>query len=512
MTIPFACVSGAGKKGFRCGCSCLGRAVHALFFFMLLTPVAALAQEMDEAPERPTQAPAQTEEEVIQRYFLWPLVSVEESPEWRQFAARPLYVERTHKDQSRKRVQVLWPLYVFRRDGKDVTIRIFPLFTYWRDVYEFMNEDESNMQYMLFPIIFRGKSTEAGDYFALFPVGGKLKHFLGRDEIVFVLFPLYFSYQKGELRQRNYVWPVLSFSGGGDYSGFRLWPLYGQFQKEGEYRSEFILWPIYNHQEYDLDKEQPGERLLIFPLYAREDNRRRHFRAYLWPFFTFEENFAANFTERATPWPFVVRTQGENVDRRQFWPLYGRVTTEDSETQFIAWPLWHRRADEAEGDPKTIQKSLMPFYASTTKFSPETNEVMFQKTRVWPLWRSFRYEDGSSYSRALSLLWFDDVQGFERQYSPLWTVYERAETPDGETRTYALWRLFQRVETPGKTKINIPLLYNYQQNLEQDTEHVKILGGLFGTSREGNQRDFQVLYLLRTHGETVLGEGDATIR
>ncbi|UCD56909.1 MAG: hypothetical protein JSV16_13965, partial [Candidatus Hydrogenedentota bacterium] len=210
------------------------------------------------------------EEEVVWRFVLWPFIAIEETAEWRQFAFRPIYVEREAADDSEKKVQFLWPIYLYRRSDQDVTIRVLPVYTYRRDVYAYKDGHEYDVDYMLFPFVYGGSSTEEGGYFALFPVAGKLKNFLGRDEIRFFLFPLYVEYSKDELRQRNYLWPVLSFSGGGDYSGLRVWPLFGYFEKRGEYRKEFWLWPIFHHQTFDLDREQSGERLLIFPLYARE--------------------------------------------------------------------------------------------------------------------------------------------------------------------------------------------------------------------------------------------------
>lgn len=459
------------------------------------SPMSALAQSQSESGQQAELSAAPTEEAevAVQRFLLWPLVSVEESPEWRQFSITPLYVERESADGNQKKVQVLWPLYLYRREDKDINIRILPIYTYWRDVYEFSGGKESSTQYMLFPIIFGGNSTEEGGYFAIFPIGGELKHFLGRDRITFVLFPAYLSYAKDQLHQRNYLWPVLSFTEGGGNSGFRLWPLYGYFQKEHEYRSVFVAWPIYNYEEYDLDQAQPGKRLLVFPFYAREDSSRRHYRAVLWPFFTYEQNLAGNYVERAMPWPFIIITRGD-VYRTQYWPLYGHKVTDAADTTFVAWPFWHRRFYKT-ADGVRRESMLLPFFSSRTEFSKE-EDVLSHRTRAWPLWRFRRYEDGSTYFRTLSLLWFDDEQGFERQYAPLWTLYERATAPGGYARTSAFWRLYRHVRTPNETESRIPLLLAYEKNKEQDTEDLRILGGLVGTHRKGDERSLQLLYLI----------------
>ena len=192
----------------------------------LLLASAVGAEEGSEGSRLPPTRSSTSEEESSAKDILCPLLSVEETPERRQFSFRPFYVESEALDGSEKKVQVLWPIYLYRRSDQDFTIRVVPIFTYWKDVYAYEDGLEHNVYYVLFPFVYGGDSTEEGKYFALFPVAGVLKHFLGRDEIRFTLFPLYMEYSKGELHQRNYLWPVLSFSEGGDYNGFRLWPLF----------------------------------------------------------------------------------------------------------------------------------------------------------------------------------------------------------------------------------------------------------------------------------------------
>ncbi len=435
------------------------------------------------------------EERATRRSGLWPFVAVEETPSWRQFSLRPFYVERETPDGSEKKVQFLWPIYLYRRSDEDITIRVLPLYTYRKDVYAYKDEREIDTEYMLFPFLFGGKSTEYGGHFAVFPVAGSLKNFLGRDEIRFFLFPLYMEYSKDELHQRNYVWPVLSFSEGGDYDGFRLWPLFGHFEKRGEYRKEFFLWPIVHHQTFDLDKEESGERLLVFPFYAREDSSRRRYRSIIWPFFSHEQNYAKNFDERAMPWPFIVRARGENIYKTRFWPLYGYTRTEGSEKRFVLWPFYYRNTITLDDDLTRYETLLLPFLSSKTEVSEEQG-VVKHRFRFWPLWRFRRFEDGSTYLRMLSLLWFDDEQGFERQYSPLWTIYERGTSPDGSGHTYALWRLFRQRHTATGSEAHIPLLFSHIEDMEQDSEETRILGGLLGTSREGDERRLRLLFFL----------------
>jgi hypothetical protein len=440
-----------------------------------------------EAPDNSSAAPADSP---IRDYVVWPLMFSDETEEWRQFSFVPFYVERTSADGLEKRVHVLWPIYMYRRSGEDVSIRLFPIYTYWKDYFPYQGRREHDLHYMLFPIIFGSESPEDGKSFALFPIGGKMRNFLGRDEIGFVLFPLYLEYTKGELRQRNYLWPVLSFSEGGGYSGFRIWPLYGYFEQPGVFRRKFVLWPIYSHQTFDLDKEQSGERTMLFPLFAREDSATRRYRSILWPFFGHEENFARNFEEYSAPWPFVVITRGD-VHQTRLWPLYGYKRTADGETWSLLWPFWRRKEYAIVEDEHIREVRLNPIIYYET-ITDESGEILKHRERVWPLWRYRQNEDGSTRFRMLSLFWFDDERGFERQYSPLWTIYDRSEQPDGDSQTRVLWGLIRHTRSGSQSETRIPLLFSRVADTEKGVEEARIFGGLIASVREGDMRKLRL--------------------
>ncbi|GAB4354833.1 MAG: hypothetical protein Kow0099_38920 [Candidatus Abyssubacteria bacterium] len=443
----------------------------------------------------PLPAAEESVEEEVRRKGLWPILCTEETDTWRQFSFRPFYVSREAKDESEKRVQFLYPIYLYKRDEHDVTVRLFPLFSHRKDVYDYEEGVEVETESMLFPVLFWGDSTEEGSYLAVFPIAGTLNHFLGRDEVRFYLFPLYMDYTKDELHQRNYLWPIVSISKGGDYDGFRLWPLFGHFEKQGEYRREFVMWPIYHHQLFDLDKEQSGERMLVLPFYAREESARRNYRSVLWPFFSHEDNFAKNYEERWMPWPFIATTRGDAY-RTRVWPFYGYTRTEGAEKRFVLWPFWNRNIIELEEDIERRETYLVPVWSSKSDVS-ESKGVIRHKHKFWPLWKFRRTEDGTTYFRMLSLFWFDDAIGFERQYSPLWTIYERETTVEGDSRTYALWRLYRHEEKGKAFETHIPLLYTSTADMAQNTRNMKILGGLFGLSRTEAESTLQVLYFIR---------------
>jgi hypothetical protein len=177
------------------------------------------------------------------------------------------------------------------------------------------------------------------------------------------------------------------------------------------------------------------------------------------------------------------------------WPLFGRKRTKDSETRFVAWPIWHRRDYEFDDETNVRETGLVPFVSKRTVFS-ESGGIMNHTSRFWPLWRFHRYEDGSTYLGALSLLWFYDEIGFERQYAPLWTIYERETAPGGAGHTSALWGLIRHQHTSERSETRVPLLYSHVEDGEMEMEETSILSGLFGSTREGARRSLRLLYLI----------------
>ncbi len=473
--------------------------IPALFVCCLVLSVLsvcdiAAAESLPDADDSRSQCPVAGSEDDTLKFSIPPFLSIRETDEWREFSFVPFYFKRETADDSEKRHQFLWPFFLYKRYDRDLTVRVLPVYTYWRDIYEYRDGEEYESYYMLFPFLYGGYSSEYGKSFALFPIYGDLNNFLGRDEIRFRLFPLYMEYSKNELHQRNYLWPVLSFSDGGDYNGFRFWPLYGKFERKGEFRNEFWLWPIFHRQTFNLDTDQIGRRILILPFYAGEDSTRRRYRSVLWPFFTREQNFARDFEQYSAPWPFIVMEKGSRY-RNQIWPLYGFRKTEDSQTRFLLWPFWQQREYGLGDESKVKEARLLPFWSSETEFSG-SREVR-HKSRFWPLWRFRRAEDGSTRLRLLSLLWFDDEIGFDRHYAPLWTIYKRETDGDGASCASALWGLYRRADTPVSSESRIPLLYSSIKDEEESLRETKILGGLFGARTEGEQRSIRILYFLQ---------------
>jgi len=80
----------------------------------------------------------------------------------------------------------------------------------------------------LFPIYFQQRSPDPGlNYTAVVPFYGRLENRLFRDEIRFVLFPLYGQSRKKDVVTDNYLYPFFHVRHGDALQGWQFWPLAG---------------------------------------------------------------------------------------------------------------------------------------------------------------------------------------------------------------------------------------------------------------------------------------------
>ena len=68
-------------------------------------------------------------------------------------------------------------------------------------------------RFTLFPLYFQQRSPDPNEnYTALVPFYGHLKNRLFRDEIFFVMFPIYSETRKRDVVTDNYLYPVFRFA------------------------------------------------------------------------------------------------------------------------------------------------------------------------------------------------------------------------------------------------------------------------------------------------------------
>lgn len=365
------------------------------------------------------------------------------APDGATFEAwRPVYS--TSVDGERWRNDYLWPLYT-RKGFKDERYSRFLFFGYSTD----FAPDTDRHRTWVIPFYFRGTSAQGDDYLAIFPLGGTMREFLGRDKIMFVLFPLFAQSNVDDVHTTTVLWPVGSKTTGPRIERFRVWPFYGTSSLENEFEKKFVLWPIYTSVRYTNDRN-PGGGFILVPIYGRIITERAGNYWLVAPFFRYmrsDEQWIVH-----APWPFIQLADGE-MYKRIFWPVYGKKQLGPLTRQYVLWPLlWNNRTQYAAHDQH--RRLVVPFFASVTDVvtrptqDQQAGDVSARYWKLWPIMSWERNEAGSRF-RTLEFWPLRHTPGIERNWSAFWTLYRRVEKYDEEqVGHHLLWGLYRQTKRP----------------------------------------------------------------
>ena len=425
-------------------------------------------------------------------------------------AFRPFYNTLALPDQDKVLTEVLWPLGIMKEFRGQRHWRVFPSYGDDFDI----EQRSSRHRFVIFPFVFAGKDKHDERYFAIFPLGGKINEYLMQDTMKFVLFPLYSSSSVRDVHTQNVLWPIVSWSYGGGVSRQRVFPLYMRSINEGQWAKHSVLWPVWNSVKYT-DPRNPGGGFMLFPVMGHtrvshldDAGKARSDDSETWwvvpPLFKWArgpEHLAVN-----CPWPIIQYSSGE-VDKLYIWPLWGKKSTDSTNYSFVLWPIIRSHKID-RGDVTFKRFSVFPLVTHESKVAnvPEAEvadeedcdpEVLARYFKLWPLVSYDRKEDASM-TRVLALWPTKRFRSVEKNFAPFWTLYSRERVGAGVEHE-VLWGLFRRrKEESGAGRISLfPVFSNEKGGKDEQKRHWKFLMGLVGYKREGLQKQYQLLYLLR---------------
>jgi hypothetical protein len=353
-----------------------------------------------------------------------------------------------------------------------------------------------------FPLYFGGNTDARGRYHAVFPLGGVLKNWLGRDKIRFVLFPLYVHTTSGERDSYHILFPFIGWSTGGERPNWRIWPLVGRMQRHDKPPRWFFLWPFFWYTEDDDEDERPTTGGGVFPLWTwhKVGDVVRH--NVLWPLFSYARNSETGRTDYVVPWPLLRIGSGPGYSRFQLWPLFGTFKDEHIRRSYWLWPLvrLERRRTEHRRMNGT---SLFIFYRSIERerVADDGENWSDYENLLWPLWYYKRDRDGNSYFATLNLRGVPDPQGWDRLYSFLWRVYEHEERPPLESSdsgrwrsTRALWGMFRYDRDAASHRLSVFPLFESRRRGEE-SRSLSVLAGMFGYADEPGRRTYRTFFI-----------------
>lgn len=427
---------------------------------------------------------------------LGPLFERAHSPdEMTLTATRPLFSTVDDPARDRALIDYAWPVGTSRTINDENQWRFLIFYGFNHTT----NDPGDRYRTWLIPFYFQGRDTSGKTYRALFPLGGTIKDFVGRDEISFVLWPLYSTSALNEISTVNVLWPFISktTSTQGHISRGRIFPFYGYNRHAGKFDKKFILWPFYTDARYHYEEGHGGGHIL-FPLYGYMNLDTERTIWLLPPFFRFTDGERQDVVH--APWPFYQRRLGDGVDLRYIWPVWGRKTIEDRETHFFLWPVFWTETDQRPGE--SIRRfNVVPFFshavvrANTPEETPPgEREVLARRHKLWPLY-SYRRDGDTTRFRFVELWPFADAPAVERNWAPLWSLYERRATATNAD-TELLWGLF-RNQKRGDEGRYVSLFPVADYRRDGETRSWNLLKGLVGYERKDSRKSIRLLYFLK---------------
>jgi len=208
-----------------------------------------------------------------------PLYFRQESEGESQFGFPPFYSHVVNPDLETTEWDICYPILTYDRFGAEYRLQFMQLLSFsGGQTQQDLRKDRVNI--MPFYMAQRSKVPEE-NYTAVVPFYGTLKNRLLRDEIHFVMFPLYAQSRKRDVVTDNYLYPIFHLRHGESLSGWQVLPLVGYEHKgvttrtnlvdeveiNGGHKSFFALWPFFTSDTLGIGTTNQVRQQLFIPRY-----------------------------------------------------------------------------------------------------------------------------------------------------------------------------------------------------------------------------------------------------
>lgn len=428
-----------------------------------------------------------------QKSFLGPFVTIEKTEKRSEFGIRPLFYSVMDNEEDKREFDLIYPLFSYWRHEHLTTIQ-FLLYLLRYDS-EKLPGGFTEKEFTLFPFIFyKDAVDDEEDYFGFFPVYGDLKNKFTKDQIKFVLFPLFMETRYEGEKTTSVLWPFFSRYSG-EHEGFRLWPFYGKRTRDrDELDQNFILWPFYVTSE----REFYGERIYsksYFPFYSESELFGVRNKTYLWPLISKTVNEAEDFERWDVPWPFINITRGNKYQTRIF-PFYSRGESSGTdEDGFILWPVYKYSTIYLENYIRK-EKSFLLFVIKDKQYIPLADNG--KKGRTIDFWPLFSYSNIDNRTHFHIFTIFEPFkrthESLYRNYATFWRLFEWKEYNNDSSKASFLWDIISYEESDKGSSFRIkPIIPVLSVTDYKDGNSIKLMGGLIGYS---SMKEADILHLL----------------
>jgi len=413
---------------------------------------------------------------------LGPFFTYRQDQREKDLAFRPFFYWKKEEEKYTF-LEYLYPLGKYKRTDKEVESYFIPFFSTRRDL---TREEKKERAFLL---AFWGETEKGEPYGGFFPVYGNLKNRFGKDELKFILWPIYSDSREGENRTYTFLWPIFTRTEGGGREGFKFWPLAGHERKENEYEKTFCLWPVFHFEKRHLYTDDPTDISMVFPLYVSSASKKRVSKSVIWPFFNYTHDEDDHYTQWDFPWPFIQWAKGDEKSIFRIFPLYGQKYWEERQTGYVFWPIyWYDHHDD-DGYQKVLNRYLLLSKDQTEVWKDEGKRARI--FRLWPLFYHRQEKEGAVYFYWPALIPLD-FEGYERNWVPLLSLYEYRRDPKGDSESKFLWGLCVHRKSAARELFELSFFLTYYEAEEQI--YFSLLKGLLEYRADGPKRVLRVLY------------------
>lgn len=399
-----------------------------------------------------------------------------------QVGFRPFFYWQ-REEEKYSQLEYLYPLGKYKSTPQEIQSYFMPFYLTRQDLTRGEKKERN------FFLAFWGETDKGEPYGGFFPLGGSLKNRFGKEEMNFVLWPIYSDSRAGENKTYTFLWPIFTHTSGGGREGFKIWPLLGYENKEKEYEKSFFLWPFFHFEKRYLYTDDPTEIAMFFPFYVSQASSRRATRTLLWPFFNYTYDEDDHYKQIDFPWPFLQWAKGDDKSIFRIFPFYGHKHWEKRESGYILWPLyWYDRQEEA--DYSMARRRYLLFSKDQIEIWGKEGKRA-RTLRLWPFFYYGLRREGSVHFYFPALLPIDD-EGFERNWGPLLRLYEYQRDAQGDIESRFLWGFYVHRQNSQRELYELSFLFTLYK--AEDLFYFSILRGLVEYRAAGRQRAFRFLY------------------
>ncbi len=372
----------------------------------------------------------------------------------------------------------IYPFLTYDRYGGEYRWQFFQLLSFAGG----RNQNDTNTsRFTLYPVYFQQRSKDTNDnYTAFVPFYGTLKHRLFKDEIEFVMFPIYAKTRKKDVITYNMPYPFYHVRYGDHLHGWQLFPFYGHERKDSFTRtnadlelqtvpghdSSFILWPFYSQLTNGIGTANLSTEKAFIPFYDILRSPQVDRTCYGWPLgVTHTVNHEKNYVEWDTPWPLIEFAHGEGKTENRVWPFFSQARGQHLEADWYLWPIYKFNRYETESFSRERTRVALFLYNSVNVTNSESGKFSHRRD-FFPFYTYQREMNGNQRLQVMSLFecFFPDNHSVVRDYSQLYSLWRSEKNAKtGAASQSLLWNLYRRETSPGAKYISLLFgVFQYQ--------------------------------------------------